>query len=136
LRRYEIIEFDDGIVIEHYFQVFGPYITREYERLHRNDGPADIERRPNGTLIEKWYREGRLHREGGPAITARYGDGTVTEEWYRDDKMHREDGPAAIMRRPDGTVTEEWFHNGSPIRTTTPRARRARRTASPKSTNG
>jgi hypothetical protein len=135
MKRYERVEFDDGTVIERYFRMIGRYLTRENERPHRDTGPADIERRPDGTVIKKWYRCGRLHRDGGPAVVAQYADGTRTEEWYRDDKLHRERGPAAIMRKSDGTVTEEWFHNGSPIRTPPITVRRAQMRP-PKKTNG
>jgi len=75
--------------------------------LHREDGPAYVERRPDGTVVEGWRKNGVLHREGGPARVERHPDGTVIEEWHRNGRGHREDGPAYVERRPDGTV-EPW----------------------------
>jgi len=84
---------------------------RKDGKLHRVDGPALVERYPDGTVIEQWYRNGKLHHEDGPAWVRRYPDGTVVERWYRNGKRHREDGPAWVERRPDGTVIEEWYRN-------------------------
>jgi len=82
------------------------------DELHREDGPAWVARSPDGTVIEEWwYKNGRLHREDGPAHVVRSPDGTVIEGWYRNGITHREDGPAGVVRSPDGTVVEEWYKN-------------------------
>mgnify|MGYP001488453139 CR=1 FL=1 len=67
--------------------------------------------RPDGTVIEEWHKDGVLHREGGPAYVERRRDGTaVIEWWYRNNKLHREGGPAWVRRSPDGTVeSEAWW---------------------------
>jgi len=85
---------------------------RKDGKLHREDGPALVERYPDGTVIEQWYRNGKLHREDGPAWVRRYPDGTVVERWYRNGKRHYEGGPAWVERYPDGTVIEQWYRNG------------------------
>jgi len=85
--------------------------------LHREDGPAYVERRRDGTAaIEWWYRNNNLHREDGPAWVERRPDGTVVERWRKNDKPHREDGPAHIERRPDGTTeSETWWLDGKAV---------------------
>jgi len=80
-------------------------------KLHRGDGPALVERYPDGTVIEWWCRNDKLHRIDGPAYVERRPDGTVVEGGYRNGVVHREDGPAWVRRSPDGTVVEQWRKN-------------------------
>jgi hypothetical protein len=49
-------------------------------QLHREDGPAAIER--DGSMW--WYQSRVLHREGGPAIMQPNG----LMYWYRDGRPH------------------------------------------------
>ena len=89
----------------------GTVVERWYKDgvLHCEGGPARVERRPDGTVFEEWYKSGELHREDGPAYVERHPDGTVIEGWYRNDKLHREHRQ---MVYPDGTVIEEWRKDG------------------------
>ena len=69
-------------------------------RLHRDDGPAEIE--VDGA--QRWCRHGKLHREDGPAWIRADG----SQAWYQYGKMHREDGPADTWA--DGT--QQWYRHG------------------------
>ena len=92
----------------------GTVVERWYKDgvLHREGGPAYVERRRDGTaVIEWWYRNNKLHREGGPAWVRHHTDGTVIEQWYRNGKLYRDGGPSWVERHPNGTVTEEWYRN-------------------------
>ena len=88
------------------------------DRLHRDDGPAQIERSEK-TVCETWWKEGKRHRDGGPAQIERdLATGTVFHEiWFRDGQMHRDDGPAEIWRnRASGAVIAEgWWRNNTKI---------------------
>lgn len=94
-------------------------------RLHRNDGPAILDKdgnkvwmshgrrhRVDGPAVElsngtrAWFSRGRLHRKDGPAIERH--DGRL--EWYQRGERHREDGPAIELA---GDKFEyEWWQNG------------------------
>ena len=91
-----------GTIVEEY---------RQNGELHRQDGPARVERCTDDSLIEGYYRNGRFHREDGPAWIQRNPDGIITaERWCRDGELHREDGFAWIDRDHDGiVVSERWF---------------------------
>ena len=51
--------------------------------LHREDGPAIIRYRQDGSIVfEGYYIEGELHREDGPADIDYYEDGSIKYEAY------------------------------------------------------
>lgn len=82
---------------------------RMHGRLHRDGGPALVERRArSGSIIKECYFwKGRLHREGGPALIQYNSLGAVIEEiFYRNGRIYREpkEGPAVISRDDDGRI--------------------------------
>jgi hypothetical protein len=66
--------------------------------LHRDGGPARIEEKPDGSMTERYFLNGKLHRDNGPARSDRDPQGQISEYWYREGKLHREDGPAVVQR--------------------------------------
>lgn len=63
-----------------------------YGQLHREDGPAVIQKMGN-FYLKSWYYKGKLHRDGGPAEINELLD---TEIWAKNGKFHRDDGPAWV----------------------------------------
>jgi uncharacterized protein len=62
----------------------------------------------DGGVLEEYRQDGGLHREDGPAIIRHRSDGTIQQqEYYRDGRRHREDGPAWIQLDSAGTVILE-----------------------------
>lgn len=61
---FAILDRDTGVVVfEAYFR---------YGLVHRDYGPAHIERSPEGRIIlESYFFHGSLHRHDGPAVVAR-----------------------------------------------------------------
>jgi hypothetical protein len=94
--------------------------TADYP-LHREDGPAVIEKDPaTGRVVWlSWYENNQDHRIDGPA-TQIFDETTgvcVQECHYRRGRLHRTDGPAEIQRDPQGNTTlEEWRRNGVAFR--------------------
>src|ERR1700734_1354236 len=89
------------------------------EELYREEAfKVEILRdtRTGMAVCEKWTKDGRLHREDGPAVIDRDGvTGIITREvWMRDNERHREDGPAVISRKAStGQIHRSaWFRNG------------------------
>jgi len=73
-----------------------------------------VDKRKNGTYIEKWYSGYALHRDNDlPAYTKTTSDGTVIKEWYQHGECHRDnDQPAVIEQYPNGQFLEEWYQHG------------------------
>jgi hypothetical protein len=67
-------------------------------RLHRENGPANISYYENGNIEYKgYYCNGSIHRINGPAFIEYYENGNIcNEEYFINGKRHREDGPANI----------------------------------------
>lgn len=89
-------------------------------KLGSLDGPAYVYVRclENGTTREeRYYRDGDLHREDGPAWLQRDCDATTTEVYFHNGKRHREDGPAYIERHADGSGVEQYYRNGEFVKT-------------------
>ena len=110
---------EDGTVTVSYYRHNDPVTAV----LHREDGPALVVTRADGTRSEAHYRwrehrqSGCLHREDGPARLELYADGTVArEEYYQDHQLHREDGPALIAISVAGDYTETYCQRGQPHR--------------------
>ena len=84
----------------------------------REDGPARIERYPNGNIkLEAWYKNGEEHRDNGPAETRYYPNGNkMIEAWYKNGEEHRDNGPAIttyyLNNKPQ---TMKWYENGNEI---------------------
>jgi len=91
---------DDGTVTEHYYT---------NGKLHRDDGPAIIERKPDGSTTEKYYRNGDLFRPDAPTpvITERnVSEDSTTEHYARDGKIYRiveHFGPNSPIRTGQGS---------------------------------
>jgi hypothetical protein len=69
----------------------------------------------NGSFLREWRDErGRYHREDGPASICYRSDGSIrTEYFYLNGVQHRELGPAFIFYRADGPIIwEEFYLNG------------------------
>lgn len=87
---------DDGTITEIYLKD---------GQLHRDDGPALSERRPNGATVEKYYREGKLYRPDLPTpVVVEYNPvyDSTHESFARDGKIyehHTSYGPNSPMRR-------------------------------------
>ena len=86
----------------------------EAGQLHREDGPASIEYRSEGSVLLEYYYQGQWHREDGPARIRYRSDGRVLfESYYLRGQLHREDGPAYIHYMSDGSVWyEEYYLRG------------------------
>lgn len=63
------------------------YWVNDYNKYHREDGPAVTLTNNNGV---RWYSNGELHRVGGPAVESWDG----REEWHYRGRLHRVGGPA------------------------------------------
>lgn len=73
--------------------------------------------------IESYQRHGKLHRDDGPAMVEKTSDGFSREAWYQNDKPHRDDGEPAefSVTPPRGkqkyrTQIERWHRNGQMAR--------------------
>jgi hypothetical protein len=83
--------------------------------LHREDGPAAIYKRPDGSRVERWHRHGKLHRLDGPAYVETLPSGARTEQYFHDGQLHREDGFACVVLYADGSRAEtSFFRAGHP----------------------
>lgn len=92
-------------------KALGAWLETKGCRLDSSSGPACVLRWADGSTREEYYRDGKLHRELGPATIERNTHGT-TEAYYRADKLHREDGPALVWRHTDGSTEEYYFRDG------------------------
>jgi hypothetical protein len=77
------------------------YWTDDYDRYHREDGPAIISK-----YGVAWYCHGQRHRIGAPAIIMR----KFEFQWFQYNKLHRLDGPAI-----EYFDKEEWWIDGIQI---------------------
>ena len=90
---------DDGTVTESYFQ---------NGKLHRDDGPAVMERKADGSTTEKYYRNGQFFRPDSPApaiVERNIAKDETTETYVRDGRVYRIDvkfGPRSPMRKLHG----------------------------------
>jgi hypothetical protein len=84
-------------------------------KLHREDGPAVQQRRPDGSTRQQYWRQGKLHREDGPAWIDRNADGSTYDAFYNDGQLHRDDGPAIRARKADGSVQEMYYRAGAQV---------------------
>jgi hypothetical protein len=72
--------------------------------------------RRTGRELREWLEDKgcQLDSSGGPAFVMRRPDGSSVEGYHRDGKPHREDGPAYVWRNADGTINEEqYFRDGT-----------------------
>lgn len=79
---------------------------------HREDGPAVIEYRGDGSIYrETWYRSGKLHRVGGPALIYYHDDDSVDydgwTQWWQDGVRLNEDGTPYVKYVPEDE-TDDW----------------------------
>lgn len=111
---------EDGPAILTRHNISGVALQEQYWRngvLHREHGPASVERGADGTVIfEAWYRDGDMHRDPaeGPAFIWRAGeDGITREEFYVGGVLLNASlGPAIIRRDRSGKVVEEEYWDG------------------------
>tara|TARA_R110002049_G_scaffold1641_3_gene12448 strand:+ start:14820 stop:15728 length:909 start_codon:yes stop_codon:yes gene_type:complete len=83
------------------------------DKLHREDGPAELLIINDVVILEDWRIDGRHHREDAPAYIERYPDGQISHElWCLHGQWHREGEPARRLWRADGQLWgEEWYIN-------------------------
>ena len=77
---------------------------RQY--LHREGGPAYIEYRANGTVIEAYWHNGRRHRDDGPAYIVRESsrfDVGLREYWHHGVRIN----PPSRSTEPPATPSEQ-----------------------------
>ena len=87
-------------------------------QLHRTDGPAFINYRPDGTVLyEERWSHGKLHRTDGPAFTSYWPDGTVEfeERWFQGQLLTPEQH-AAQTQPTDCVLDTIVEHNGKKYR--------------------
>ena len=82
------------------------------DKLHRNDGPAEIDCFDNNKIrLKKYWFNGKLHREGSPAFITYYWNGSVEFEFYYfNDILHRINGPSIIFYNNDGFIERKEYH--------------------------
>ena len=77
-------------------------------RLHREDGPAEITLEENGTISEKWYREGKPHTPTGHERMkwARLKAEQGGPLWVPPEQRHPDgpNGPSQVLIHPDTGV--------------------------------
>jgi hypothetical protein len=96
-------------------------------QYHNDDGPACIEKGPDGkTIMEHWYRHGLRYRlikydpdetidqwfdsEGNVNHgTYTFKDGSSHEYWHIDGKSHRTDGPCDVWTDEKGRCEREYW---------------------------
>jgi len=75
---------------------------------------STINKRHFNLYSERWFQYEKEHREDGPAVNHWRADGTLYMSiWYQHGKKHRDDEPADIQYYPDGILhLERWYQNG------------------------
>ena len=76
------------------------FIYKQYDLMHREDGPARIW----SCGCKEWFVDNERHRMDGPAVRNCSGQ----EEWYYENELHRINGPARVF----GNGREEWYRHG------------------------
>ena len=66
----------------------------------------------DGTSYQQYHSDGKLHRDGGPAYVEKCANGTVIEDWYRNGMRDRADVPAYVVRSADGSTRGEYYTKG------------------------
>lgn len=85
-------------------------------KLHREDGPASIDRQPDGSFNEEYLLDGNVgpRADGGPNYVIGNADGTRIELWTDTDGLaHREDGPAQVEILANGDRIERYLRHGN-----------------------
>lgn len=77
--------------------------------LHREDGPAFIQKMGIHHTVTKWYKDGKLHRENGPAMITKDGIYNWTNEWYMNNELHRDNDLPAIE---NASNEKYWYQHG------------------------
>lgn len=87
------------------------YFCRD-KRLCRKKGPSIIIENDFLFVprIEIYCNNKIIHREDGPAIIEKIGDRVVKEEYFKNNVYHRRDGPAIIIYDLDGKIIETFFY--------------------------
>jgi len=79
-----------------------------------------IFRTPSGAMRQEFKVSGSLHRNDGPAVIERDARSgiVIREEYWERNRLHREDGPAIIERAArTGKISSEVFYtNGKQIK--------------------
>ncbi len=116
------VDLEAGVLpaMEHSALIEGEYV------LHRDpkEGPALFSRKPQGLpLSAHYYWHGRKHREDGPAYIRFREDGSISDETYwRHGVLHRNpyEGPAWVSRSsrvdPSILTIERYYYHGKPCR--------------------
>ena len=110
-------------------------VFKHYNKLYRDDGPAEIWYNDDGSLYTiMYYTHGKIHRADGPAYilynnqgqpkrTAYYLDDVKTKEigyydngkikyiiYYDNNKKHKLDGPAFIVYNTIGDIEQAKYY--------------------------
>jgi len=95
-------------------KVFAGWLEKHGGKLDCGDGPAYIVRNATGwpAKYEAYYRSGTQHREDGPALIIVRKNGSTYEAYYHDGQLDRTDGPAIIKHESDGSLCEEYYRAG------------------------
>ncbi len=85
----------------------------------------------DGTITETYLKDGQLHRDDGPALIERKPDGSTSEKYYREGKLYRPEMPTPVVVEynaaadstsesfaSDGSIYSTHIHYGpnSPMR--------------------
>ena len=84
------------------------------EKLHNNNGPAEVLFGLSGNVMEiNYYNNGLLHRNYGPAKTCFIQHLIFSESFYKNGTLHRINGPARILYTSYGLVNEYYINGDS-----------------------
>jgi len=88
-------------------EILADWFHKNGAALNCATGPSYISRDADGSIEERYCRDGLEHRDDGPAYSWRRSNGATSEEYRRMGKLHRDDGPAVTVRHANGSIIEE-----------------------------
>lgn len=111
---------DHQACVQYHSRVVAKSTTTKYylcNRLHRESGPAYIEKNRSGEVVcEKWYYGDQLHRSNGPAETKTQFNKKI-QKWYcRGVKVNMIGGPQEVSITPEHFITRYPRHAQHVIR--------------------
>ncbi len=90
------------------------WLNKEGKSDSQNGRPSEVFTSSDGTIEERYHRNGELHREEGPVQVKLMANGSYSERWCKNGKEHRDDGPSYIRIMSDGERFEIFFKEGVP----------------------
>jgi len=106
----ELHSFDDNPAIE---MAYGYKEWYKDGKLHRDNGPASIDKLFDFSVTYSYYKEGRLHRFLGPAYLIVIEGIKTYEAYYIKGKLHNPIGPAKVWYPPFYTFDRVFFIHGN-----------------------